>query len=500
VPTFVVTDEVPTDQRVEMTRYPQVGDPNPIARVGVVAAAGGPTTWIDMSAYDPTDALVVRVGWAPDSRRVMFQVQNRVQSWLELNGADVRTGKPTRLIREETAYWVDPIDSPMWLPDGTFLWQSDRTGYRHVYRYSSDGRLAGAVTSGDWDVRALYGAADGWVYFSAAEHSPLANHVYRAKMDGTGLVRLTDADADHTANFNPQFSMFVDVASNVTTPHKTRLRDATGRVVRVVEENAVPVLAEYRLGKVEFVKVPARDGVVLEGMMIKPPDFDPSKKYRVMSFTYAGPGAQSVRDAWGRQTYMWHQMLAQQGIIVWILDNRGASNKGVRSAHTSFRNFGEADLRDLLDGVAWLSKQPYVDANRIGIWGWSFGGYMTAYALTHSDAFKLGIAGAPVTDWRLYDSVYTERYMGLPGQNPQGYERSSVLAAAANLKGKLLLIHGAIDDNVHVQNSIVFADALQRAGKPFELMLYPQSRHGVTHPMRVKHMREMMTRFILENL
>jgi dipeptidyl-peptidase-4 len=193
-------------------------------------------------------------------------------------------------------------------------------------------------------------------------------------------------------------------------------------------------------------------------------------------------------------------MLAQHGYIVWVCDNRQASNKGVRTAWTSFHNFGEPELRDLEDGVAWLRKQPYVDPARIGIWGWSFGGFMTAYALTHSDSFKVGIAGAPVTDWRNYDSIYTERYMDLPGRNPEGYERSSVVRAAANLHGKLLLIHGAVDDNVHTQNSIQLIDALQKAGKSFQFMLYPQSRHGVANPLRVKHLRAMMAEFIYANL
>lgn len=500
VPVFVIPDDVPTDQNVEMTRYPQVGDPNPGVRVGAVAASGGATTWMDLSPYEPADRLVVRVGWTPDARRVVYQVQNRVQSWLDLNTGDPKTGARSLVLREQSPYWVDAIGLPVWLPDGAFLWQSDRSGFRHVYRYRADGALVGAVTTGDWDVRNLYGAGDGWVYFQGAEHSPVANHVYRIKLDGTGLARLTDVEGDHSANFNDRYTMFVDTSSTAMTPHKARLRDATGRSLRVVAENPVPALAEFKLGAVEFVKVPARDGIVMEAMMIKPPDFDPSKKYPVMSFTYAGPGAQSARDAWGRQSYMWHQMLAQRGYIIWILDNRAASAKGVQSAHGSFQNFGEPELRDLVDGVAWLGKQPYVDASRVGVWGWSFGGFMAGYALTHSDVFKIGIVGAPVTDWRLYDSVYTERYMGLPSTNAAGYDRGSVLKAAANLKGRMLLIHGAIDDNVHLQNSTAFVDALQKAGKQFEFMIYPQSRHGVTHPLRVKHMRDMMARFILENL
>jgi dipeptidyl-peptidase-4 len=288
--------------------------------------------------------------------------------------------------------------------------------------------------------------------------------------------------------------------SDVATPPTASLFDATGKLVRVIAENKVAALAEYRLGKPEFVHVPARDGFVMEAMLIKPPDFDPSKKYPVVAYTYAGPGAQVARNQWYGKTYLWHQYLADHGYVVWALDNRQASAKGVITAWTSFHNFGEPELRDLEDGVAWLRSQPWVDSTRIGMWGWSFGGYMTAFALTHSTSFKVGIAGAPVTDWRNYDSIYTERYMGLPTTNPEGYERSSVIRAAANLHGRLLLIHGAVDNNVHSQNSLQLIDALQKAGVQFDFMLYPQSRHGVTNPYRVKHLRQLMAEYFFKNL
>lgn len=501
VPTWVLTDDVPMDQTVELTKYPQVGDPNPTVRVGAVAAAGGATHWMDLSAYEPANTLVVRVGWTPDSKRVVYEVQNRTQSWLELMAAGATGGKPSMLLRESSNSWIDAIDVPAWLPDGSFLWQSERTGYRHVYHYAADGTLLGAVTAGDWDVRDLYGAApDGWVYFAAAERSPIANHVYRVRLDGSSMARLSATEGGHFASFNPQRSMYVDIFSTATMPPQTRLFDSSGKLVRTIEENHVAALDQYNLGRVEFMQVKTRDGFPMEAMMIKPPNFDPSKKYPVMSYTYSGPGAQSVRDSWGRQTYLWHQLLARHGYIIWVCDNRSASAKGVKTAHTAFHNFGVQELQDLEDGLAWLKQQPYVDGSRIGLWGWSFGGFMTSYALTHSTSFKIGIAGAPVTDWRLYDSIYTERYMGLPGENPEGYAKTSVIRAAADLSGRLLLIHGAIDNNVHLQNSIQFIDALQKSGKQFQFMIYPQSRHGVTHPLRVKHLRAMMTDFILQNL
>src|SRR5262249_33663722 len=229
-------------------------------------------------------------------------------------------------------------------------------------------------------------------------------------------------------------------------------------------------------------------------------NFDPSKKYPVMSFTYSGPQTPQVRNAWGGVTFMWYQMLAQKGYIIWVCDNRTASAKGAQSAYPIYKNFGESELRDLEDGLNYLKSLPYVDGTRIGLSGWSFGGFMTSYALTHSKSFKIGIAGGSVTDWRLYDTIYTERYMNTPQNNPEGYRKSSVVAAARDLSGKLLLVHGMIDDNVHMQNTIQFAYELQKAGKPFQLMLYPKSRHGVVDPLLVKHMRSMMTDFILQNL
>jgi dipeptidyl-peptidase-4 len=279
-----------------------------------------------------------------------------------------------------------------------------------------------------------------------------------------------------------------------------RLHKGDGTEVRTIAANRVDALNEYRLSRPEFLQVSARDGFVMEAMMIKPPNFDPSRRYPVYQFTYAGPHIQQVKNSWGGSQYMYHQLLAQKGVIVWICDNRTASGKGSESVWPLYRNLGESELRDIEDGVAWLKRQPYVDGTRIGIHGWSYGGYMTSYALTHSRSFVMGIAGGTVTDWRDYDTVYTERYMGTPQDNPDGYRKSSPRFAAGDLHGSLMLVHGLIDDNVHVANTIQLAYELQRAQKPFQLMLYPKSRHGVTDPVLVKHLRSTMLDFVLEHL
>ena len=503
VPDFPVVDHIPIGQRLELTPYPKAGDPNPLVKLGVVDSAGGDTTWVDTGKYMPEDLLIVRVGWFPDGKKVWFQAQNREQTFLDLNSADADDGKTANLFRETSNAWVEVVDEGLrWLKDGSFLWLSSRDGWEHIYHYSVDGKLIAQVTKGNWDVRSLdeVDEGKGTIYFAGMEHSAIASHEYAIKLDGSGLARLTMNEGTHRASFNSNASHFIDSWSDVNTPTQVRLYDSMGKLVRMIDENKVDALSQYKLGKVEFMNVKTRDGFTMEAMMIKPPDFDPAKKYPVWSYTYSGPQAPQVRNSWGGTTFMWHQMLAQKGYIIWMCDNRTASNKGVQSAWPLYKNFGELELRDLEDGFSWLKSQPYVDGSRIGLWGWSYGGYMTSYALTHSQTFKIGIAGGTVSDWRNYDTIYTERYMKTPQNNPDGYWKSSPVHFAKDLHGKLLLVHGAIDDNVHMANTIQFLYELQKAGKQVQLMVYPKSRHGVTDPVLVKHMRQMMTDFILGNL
>lgn len=501
VPEFTVVDHIPYDQTLEVTPYPKSGDPNPVVQLGIVDAAGGATRWVDTYKYQPSDLLIVRVTWTPDGRKVVYQAQNREQTFLDVNFAG-DDGKSTTILHETSKAWVGINDNPNFLKDGSFLWQSERSGWNHFYHYSADGKLLGQVTDGRWEVSSFDGLDEGkgLLYFTATEHSPIAPQAYRIKLDGSALTRLTAGEGSHKVAISPDSKLFIDTWSDVNTPTQTRLYDVDGKLVRVIAENKVDALREYKLGASQLLQVKTRDGFEMEAMMIKPPDFDPKKKYPVLEFTYSGPHAPSVKNGWGGSAYMWHQMMAQKGYIIWICDNRTASGKSLESTWPVYKNFGELELRDLEDGITWLKSQPYVDASRIGIWGWSYGGFMTSYALTHSQSFKMGIAGGTVSDWRNYDSIYTERYMLTPQNNPEGYRKSSPVHYAKDLHGKLLLIHGAIDDNVHVQNTIQFVYELQKAGKQFQLMLYPKSRHGVTDPLLVKQMRQMMTDFVLANL
>jgi dipeptidyl-peptidase-4 len=500
---YAVVDHVPTEMALEWSAYPLAGAPNPIARVFVVETANGATTTLSQKGYEDVEPLIVDVTWTPDARNVVYQIQNREQSWLDVVRASRTNGDATKLLRETTPAWVERQDAGIrFFKDGSMLLLSERSGFKHAYRVARDGATQTALTSGEWEVRDIHGIDEknGWIYFSGTKDSPIETHVYRMKLDGSAVQRLSAPGSSHAATFNAALTMWIDAASNVTTPTHVSLVDAGGKPLRVVSENRVSVLDEFALSQPRFVHVPTRDGFVMEGMLIPPVNVDPSKKYPIYQLTYSGPHAPLVKNAWGGTTYMFHQLLAENGIGVWIVDNRSASGKGMKPAWTSYQNFGPQELRDLEDGVAWLGQQnAWADTSRIVLSGWSFGGFMTSYAMTHSTAFHAGISGGTVTDWRNYDSIYTERYMRTPQNNPIGYETTAPRNAAKDLHGPLLLIHGTTDDNVHLQNTIQFVYDLEKAGKQFELMLYPRSRHGVTDPLLNKHLRTLMLDFVLRN-
>jgi dipeptidyl-peptidase 4 len=530
VPKFVLTDDTKDNQAVENTDYPQAGDPNPLVTLGIadvtrtsfvpnvtrlpkvgnklpptLARFGDLVKFVNTAKYKPEDFLISRVTWTPDSRAVMFQAQNREQTYLDVNLGFPSDGRMTTVMTERSDKWVEAIDNPTFLKDGTAIWQSDRNGFRHLYRFDNNGRLVKQITAGRWEVSDFYGVdeARGYAYFSGIGEAGdwINTHVYRIRLDGTELKRLTEAPGTHRASFNPTFTHFVDSWSDINTPTKIWLYAADGRLEKVLDENKVPVLDAYKLSRPQFLKIKTRDNFEMEAMMLLPPNFDKNKKYPVFAFTYSGPHAPQVRNRWGGSPMMWHQMLAQKGYIVWICDNRSASGKGAESAWNAYQKLGQTEVRDLEDGFSYLKSLSFVDPTRIGMWGWSYGGYMTSYFMTQSKTLKMGIAGGLVADWALYDSIYTERVMRTPQNNPDGYRQGSVLANAANLSGRLLIIHGTMDNNVHQQNAIKLIYELQKAGKQFEFMTYPTQRHGVQPgSIQQKHMMTLMTDFIQRNL
>ena len=504
VPRFTVVDHIPYHLDLEVYPYPKAGDPNPKVRLGVVPASGGETVWVNPGGYGNQETLIVNVGFSPGGE-LWYQIQDRTQTFLDLHRADARTGESGRVLREDTGPWVNGHGSPRFLADGGFLWFSERTGFKHLYRYGADGELAGPLTEGRFEVRRLHAVDEAAraAYASGTYRSSLGSDILKVALDGSGITLLSEAPGTHQANFPDGESVlhYVAVSHDLDSPPRMTLRRAgDGEVARDLGGGEVPDLDRFEISPPELLKIPTADGTELEAMMVRPHGFDPSRAYPAWVHVYGGPHAPQVRNAWPGTRGMWFQYLAQQGIVVLVVDNRIASGKGVESTWPVYGNFGEQELADLVEAVDWLGAHDAVDASRIGVDGWSFGGYLTLTALTRSDRFRAGIAGGSVVDWRDYDSVYTERYMSTPDENPEGYRKSSVRGAAGDLHGDLLLIHGTMDDNVHMQNTIQFTHDLQKAGKPFELMVYPKSRHGVRDADLVLHLRETMARFILKTV
>ncbi|MGB7844082.1 MAG: S9 family peptidase [Candidatus Acidiferrum sp.] len=486
----------------ELQRYPVAGGNNPVVRVLVASLNGGEPRVMDTGAE--TDIYIPRVNWLPDSRHLAIQRLNREQNVLDLLLADSVTGKSSTLLAEKDPFWINVTDDLRFLKDAKrFLWSSERSGYRHLYLYSLDGKQFTQLTKGDWEVSHVDGVdeANGLVYFAATEKSPIERHLYRVALDGTGFARITKQDGMHSVNLSPDGHHFVDTYSNAAVPPRQDLYRVDGTKAATLNENKVEELAQYHLSPADFSTVNTHDGVVLNCFLIKPPHFDPAKKYPVIVYTYGGPHAQVVLNGWGGPTLLWHEMMAQKGYVIFALDNRGSAGRGHVFEQPIHHRLGAQELSDQRDGVAWLQQQPWVDASRIGIWGWSYGGHMTLHAMFEAgDLFKVGFAGGPVTDWHFYDTIYTERYMGLPQKNSTGYKECSPADHAANLKGKLLIAHGTGDDNVHYSNTLTLVDDLIRDGKYVEVIAVPGRGHGVSDAPARKVVWTRLTQFFLDNL
>jgi len=497
VPTFPIVDFVPVRNEVEWQRYPKAGAPNSIVRLGVVGlgkdGSPGPERLV---SFSPDDVYILpQIGWTPDSRNVAFQHLNRAQNELDLRLLPVPSsprealGTPRTVLTERSGTWLNTFGAPRFLKDGRrFLWISERDGFAHLYLCDVAGGCR-AVTQGPWmvDGRGSFGGSgpgfvlderSGFLYFTATETDPRERHLYRARLDGTGRTRLTREDGTHRTVVSPDGRFYADTWSDARTPPRVWLssQDATKRFV--IEDNANPPILGFERGTLEFVEVKAKDATTLYATLLKPADFDPARRYPVILSVYGGPHGQTVTNSWGTSS-PFAQLLASHGFLVWSLDNRGTAARGLAFETAIHRDLGRVELTDQLAGIEYLKALPYVDAARIGITGWSYGGYLTLYAVTNApDAFRAAVAGAPVTDWKHYDSIYTERYMGMPEGNPKGYETSSPLLKAGQLKADLLLIHGSADNNVHVANTMSFVSALIKAGKPYSLQVHPRQLHG----------------------
>jgi dipeptidyl-peptidase 4 len=486
----------------EMERYPVAGGANPLVRIFVVSLDGGDPRPMDTGTE--TDIYIPRVNWLTDSKHLAIQRLNRAQTTLDLLVADARTGRTRVVLSETDPFWINVSDDLHFLNDGKrFLWSSERSGYRHLYLYDLDGKQLAQLTNGEWEVTSVNGIdeAKGLVYFTSTAKSPLERQVYAVHTDGSGLTQVTFGDGTHGADIPNGAGAIVDTYSNSMTPPRQELLRPDGKKIAMINDNKVEELADYHLSPPEFLSVTSHDGMKLNAEMIKPPGFHSQKKYPVLVCTYGGPHAQVVRNGWGGANFLWHQLMAQKGYIIFLLDNRGSAGRGHAFETPLHLRLGEQELSDQRDGVKYLKSLPYVEANRIGIWGWSYGGHMTLHAMFEAgDDFKVGFAGGPVTDWRYYDSIYTERYLDLPQKNEKGYQDSSPVKYAAQLKGKLLIAHGTGDDDVHFANTLSVINDLIEAGKYVEVLAFPGRGHGVSDPPARRVLMQRVTQFFLDNL
>ncbi len=493
-------------------RYPKTGGTNPVVKVGIAEIENAKTTWLDFSS-NPYE-YIIRVNWLPGSNQVSVETMNRMQDELDLFFADRANGK-VKLIRKETdPCWVNVSDDLYFIKNGKeFFWVSERSGYAHIYRFSNEGRLINQVTKGDWAVVASGGSAF-WVrksisaiderneiiYFTAQEKSATEKYLYSIKFDGTGMKRISKEEGTHAINFSPDAKYYLDTYSNIKTPPVLSLYKSNGKLVKQIADYDADKLAALDLQRPEQFTVPARDGFPLPAEIMKPKDFDPNKKYPLIIYVYGGPSAPQVLNKWRGSIY-YDQVLLDNGFLVALIDPRISAAISKKLENLIDRNFGgEVELNDLVDGVKWFKKQAYIDSSRVGVWGWSGGGTFTLNAMTHSQEFKAGIAVAAVTNWHFYDSKFAESVMKTPEVNPVGYDKTSLVKSAKNLHGRLMIVHGTYDDNVHIQNAYAFMDELIKANIMFDLMVYPMRQHGISDRPAQIHLYNRMLEFWKKNL
>jgi dipeptidyl-peptidase-4 len=490
VPVFPIYHATGQHGELERQRYPKAGDSNPYVQMGVVNVAGGPVVWMDFDAK--ADHYIAWPFWTSDSKVLTVQWMNRGQDMIRFYNCDPATGRKTQIFEEKQGSWVEFFEDLYYFQNGSgFLLRSNVDGWDHLYHYAPDGTLKKRLTSGNWRVTGIarVDEARGIVYFSGRPAGKMWDSaLMRVRLDGTGLETLTKGEGQHSARVSNGGSYFIDTTSSVTTPAVMTLHRGDGTVVRALGNSRGPEAAQYAWGQTELFTVPSGGGYDLPAYWVLPPDFDPARKYPVILSIYGGPDSGTVRNTWlGNAAHYW----AQRGVITVSVDHRGGGAFGKKGVALMHRSLGKWEMQDLITAATWLRSKPFVAGDRIGIVGGSYGGYTTMMGLTFGAGhFNYGQAGSSVTDWRLYDTVYTERYMDTPAENPDGYKNGAVLTWTDRYKGGLRITHGTVDDNVHMQNSLQVVDWLTANNKPFELMLYPGSRHGLQASQRAHANRE----------
>lgn len=487
----------------QVFKYPKAGETNSTVSLHLYDLTTGQTQQVNLGEYN--DFYIARIGWTKDDNTLATLLLNRHQNQLDLYFINGQNAQKRLILRETDKAYVEQPEMPPFLDDNSFIWTSERSGFNHLYHYDNAGKLLNAITSGPWDVTDFYGYDNKSkrVFYQSVENGSINRDVYAVQLNGKRKTRLSTSNGTNRASFSADYTYFINTFSDSQTPPLYTLHNGKdGRLLRTLEDNRdlAKKLGAYTLPRKEFSTLRVGD-FDLNMWMIKPPDFDPNKKYPLFMYQYSGPGSQMVSNTWNGTNDYWYFMLAQQGYIVACIDGRGTGMRGADFKKVTYLQLGKYEVEDQINAAVELGKLPYIDAGRIGIWGWSYGGFMASNAIFQgADVFKMAIAVAPVTSWRFYDTIYTERYMRTPQENPDGYDQNSPITHVSKLEGKFLLVHGSADDNVHVQNSMRMIEALVQANKDFDWAIYPDKNHGIFGGNTRLQLYRKMTNFIKTNL
>jgi len=499
---YAIYDNSKMPATVNNIKYPIAGAKSHHVTLGVYDIKTQQITY--METGEPKEQYLTNITWSPEEDFIYMAIVNRGQNQYFLNRYNAENGLLDKtLFEERDEKYVEPQHGLYFLSNETnkFIWQSEKDGYNHLYLYNTNGRMIRQLTSGKWVVTALLGvdSRGEFAYFESTKESPIERHIYKVNLDNGDIKKLTSEAGTHTAAFNPQFNYFIDQLSSITIPRKITLKDNKGEQLRLLLNAANP-LENYKLGETSIIPI-VNEGTVLYCRMITPPDFDKTKKYPVVVYVYGGPHVQQVNNTWLAGSNLWMQLMAQKGYIVFTLDNRGSANRGHAFESAVHRQLGNLEMNDQLAGISYLKNLAYVDSNRIGVHGWSFGGFMTTSLMSRQPGvFKVGVAGGPVINWELYEIMYTERYMDTPQENPEGYKAANLLNYVNNLQDKLLMIHGCDDDVVLWQHSLLYCKAAVDMNNTYlDYFVYPGHKHNVVGRDRV-HLMQKITEYLMENL
>lgn len=484
-------------------KYPKAGEENSKVSLHIYNLEKNSASQISLNAID--NYYIIKIRFSPKGN-LMLITSNRLQNKIDISTLNPTNGILKKLFSESSKTWIDTDDIFLdFTENGNFIINSGKSGFNHLYLYDPNGKLIKPVTKGNWEVTEVLGIdkKNEIVFFQSTEKGANNRVIGMSDIKTDKQKILTQEKGTHEAYFSSDFSFFVDKFSTANTPPVYTLRDSSGNILKTLEDNAnlLSYASKKEVRFLEFIDIPNGKGDNLNAYIIKPKNFDPAKKYPVLMYTYGGPGIQTVNNSWDPFNYWWYQMLAQQGYIIVSADGRGTGGRGENFKKVTYKNLGKLELEDQISVAKWIKALPYVDENRVGIWGWSFGGYLTSLCMTKGDGtFKTGIAVAPVTNWRYYDTIYTERFLQTPQENPTGYDANSPINFAQNLQGNYLIIHGTADDNVHFQNSAEMINALIQEGKQFDTAIYPDRNHGIYGGKTRFQLYQKMTDYIKANL